>query len=104
MKAIGPTIPSMYLDKQMSDDREYGLNMYKPMARACSEWLNRQQPASVIYVAFGSLAELDDRQMEELALGLKLTNMHFLWVVRAPGQSMIPEGFVEETSDRGLIV
>nr|DAD25160.1 TPA_asm: hypothetical protein HUJ06_026624 [Nelumbo nucifera] len=35
LKAIGPTIPSIYLDKRVEDDKDYGLNLYKPDNGAC---------------------------------------------------------------------
>ncbi|KAL8536804.1 hypothetical protein ACS0TY_012105 [Phlomoides rotata] len=104
VKAIGPTIPSMYLDKRLPDDKEYGLNVYKPVIGACLEWLNEQQPKSVVYVSFGSIAQLGDKQMEELAWGLKLSSKHFLWVVRSTEQSKLPKDFADETSEKGLIV
>ncbi|KAL0287779.1 UNVERIFIED_CONTAM: UDP-glycosyltransferase 74E2 [Sesamum angustifolium] len=78
VKAIGPTLPSMYLDKRLSDDREYGLSIYNPDTEACMEWLNQRQPESVVYVSFGSIAELGDEQMEEVAWGLRLSNKHFV--------------------------
>ncbi|KAL0330938.1 UNVERIFIED_CONTAM: UDP-glycosyltransferase 74G1 [Sesamum angustifolium] len=81
VKTIGPTVPSMYLDKRLPDDKEYGLNVYKPDTVACIEWLNQQQPETVVYVSFGSLAQLGVEQMEELAWGLRLSNKHFLWVL-----------------------
>ncbi|KAA8532160.1 hypothetical protein F0562_006698 [Nyssa sinensis] len=34
IKTIGPTIPSMYLDKRLTDDKDYGLSLFKP--DACS--------------------------------------------------------------------
>ncbi|XP_057756697.1 UDP-glycosyltransferase 83A1-like [Arachis stenosperma] len=54
---------------------------------SCLNWLNEQPPCSVIYVAFGSFTVFDRRQFEELALGLELTNMPFLWVVREDSNS-----------------
>ncbi|KAL4322675.1 hypothetical protein AHAS_Ahas14G0234200 [Arachis hypogaea] len=54
---------------------------------SCLNWLNQQPPCSVIYVAFGSFTVFDPRQFEELALGLELTNMPFLWVVREDSNS-----------------
>jgi hypothetical protein len=44
-------------------------------------WLDSQPDRSIVYVPFGSLATLDQRQFEELALGLELTGRPFLWVV-----------------------
>nr|GFA07120.1 UDP-glycosyltransferase 83A1-like [Tanacetum cinerariifolium] len=48
---------------------------------SCVTWLDQQPFCSVIYVAFGSLAILNQHQFEELALGLDLINRPFLWVV-----------------------
>ncbi|KAK3149296.1 hypothetical protein QOZ80_3AG0215490 [Eleusine coracana subsp. coracana] len=60
----------------------------KPVGQFLSEdarslqWLDSQPDRSVVYVAFGSLTIFDQRQFEELALGLELTGRPFLWVVR----------------------
>nr|AYC63491.1 UDP-glycosyltransferase [Scoparia dulcis] len=104
VKAIGPTIPSMYLDKRLPEDREYGLSIFKPKTAACMDWLNEREPRSVAYVSFGSLAQLGVEQMEELAWGLKLSGKHFLWVVRSSEESKLPKDFAQETSEKGLIV
>ncbi|XP_057755845.1 UDP-glycosyltransferase 83A1-like isoform X1 [Arachis stenosperma] len=48
----------------------------------CLEWLDQQQPQSVVYVSFGSLAVMESNQFKELALALDLINKPFLWVVR----------------------
>ncbi|KAL2489888.1 UDP-glycosyltransferase 74E2 [Forsythia ovata] len=104
VKAIGPTIPSMYLDKMLLNDKEYGFSILKPDTDACKEWLHERQTRSVIYVSFGSLAQLQVEQMEELAKGLRMSNKCFLWVVRASEESKLPENFANETSKKGLIV
>ncbi|KAK7295449.1 hypothetical protein RJT34_18358 [Clitoria ternatea] len=49
---------------------------------ACLQWLDQQPPQSVVYVAFGSLAIMEQNQFQELALALDLLNKPFLWVVR----------------------
>uniref|UniRef100_A0A0E0MF67 Glycosyltransferase n=1 Tax=Oryza punctata TaxID=4537 RepID=A0A0E0MF67_ORYPU len=46
------------------------------------QWLDKQQDASVVYVAFGSLAVLSPRQLEEIRHCLEVTGRPFLWVVR----------------------
>ncbi|KAL2472318.1 UDP-glycosyltransferase 74F2 [Abeliophyllum distichum] len=81
VKAIGPTIPSMDLDKMLLNDKEYGFSILKPDTDACKEWLHERQTRSVIYVSFGSLAQLEVEQMEELANGLRMSNRCFLWVL-----------------------
>ncbi|EYU20869.1 hypothetical protein MIMGU_mgv1a005301mg [Erythranthe guttata] len=102
VKAIGPTIPSMYLDKRLQDDKEYGLNMFNPMTNTCMNWLDNQEPKSVIYASFGSLAQLTARQTKELAYALTTSNKPFLWVVRSTEESKLPEDFSK--SRKGLVV
>ncbi|XP_031264597.1 UDP-glycosyltransferase 74E2-like [Pistacia vera] len=104
VKAIGPTIPSKYLDNRLKNDKDYGLNLFKPNTETCLKWLDSKQPASVIYVSFGSLAALEKNQMEEIAWGLKNSNIFFLWVVRESECEKLPENFSEETSEKGLVV
>ncbi|KAJ6932120.1 hypothetical protein NC651_007738 [Populus alba x Populus x berolinensis] len=33
-------IPSFYLDKQLEDDKEYGLRLFNPNPDGCNEWLD----------------------------------------------------------------
>ncbi|XP_059664371.1 mogroside IE synthase-like [Cornus florida] len=104
LRTIGPTIPSIYLDKRIQDDKAYGLTMFKPSNDDCIKWLDEKPDGSVVYVSFGSLAELGIEQMEELAWGLRGSNKYFLWVVRASEEAKLPKDFVEETSKKGLVV
>nr|XP_027062298.1 UDP-glycosyltransferase 74G1-like [Coffea arabica] len=104
VKTIGPTIPSMYLEKRLEDDKQYGLNLFKPMTNACMSWLNERSINSVVYVSFGSLAKLEVKQMEELAWGLRASSYHFLWVVRESESKKLPKDFVKETFGKGLII
>ncbi|KAK1389426.1 Glycosyltransferase [Heracleum sosnowskyi] len=106
LRAIGPTIPRKCLNNQKTreDDTDNGLQMFKPNTDAYMNWLNEQQDHSVIYVSFGSLAELNAEQMQELAYGIKQSGKHFLWVVRASEEGKLPKGFVEETSSIGIVV
>ncbi|XP_038713091.1 UDP-glycosyltransferase 74G1-like isoform X2 [Tripterygium wilfordii] len=101
---VGPTLPSMYLDKRLEDDKDYGINLLNPNKTACMSWLHNKPTGSVVYVSFGSMAELGEEQMGEIAWGLKRSNCYFLWVVRALEQAKLPKNFIEETSDKGLVV
>ncbi|KAK2990339.1 hypothetical protein RJ640_003611 [Escallonia rubra] len=103
-KTVGPTIPSMYLDKRLEDDKDYGLSLFKPGDEDCIKWLDTKESGSVVYVSFGSLANLGEDQMEELACGLKQSNRYFLWVVRASEESKLPTNFATEASEKGLVV
>lgn len=104
VKNIGPTIPSMYLDKRLHDDKDYGLSLFKPEAETCRKWLDSKDYKSVVYVAFGSLAALGEDQMEAIARGLKRSNRHFLWVVRETELKKLPSNFMEGTAEKGLVV
>ncbi|XP_057767356.1 UDP-glycosyltransferase 74G1-like [Salvia miltiorrhiza] len=101
VRAVGPTIPSIYLDKRLQDDKEYGLTIFKPMSNICMEWLNQRQPRSVVYVSFGSLAELTVDQIEELACALTTCGKHFLWVIRKSEESKFPAKLL---APMGLVV
>ncbi|KAL8122235.1 hypothetical protein AgCh_018833 [Apium graveolens] len=101
---IGPSVPSMFLDKRLADDRDYGLSLFKPDGDACIKWLDGKDTDSVVYVSFGSLANLEQDYMDEIAWGLLDSKCSFIWVVRDTEKSKLSEKFVEESADRGLIV
>ncbi|ONI34908.1 hypothetical protein PRUPE_1G505200 [Prunus persica] len=104
IKTIGPTLPSMYLDKRLEDDRDYGINFFKPNNDTCIKWLDSKEASTVVYVSFGSIANLGEKQMEEIALGLKRSKTSFLWVVRESEIQKLPSNFEEQTSEKGLVV
>jgi pathogen-inducible salicylic acid glucosyltransferase len=104
LRTIGPTIPSMFLDNGLEDDKNYGFDIFKPNTDTCMKWLNGQPKGSVVYVSFGSLVAFEVEQMEEIAWGLRMSNRCFLWVVRELEEAKLPKNFVEETSEKGLVV
>jgi hypothetical protein len=67
-----------------------------------------QQPGSVIYISFGSVAVKSLKELEQLALGLEGSGQPFLWVLRldiTEGQAgILPEGFEERTKRRARFV
>ncbi|XP_022726996.1 UDP-glycosyltransferase 74G1-like [Durio zibethinus] len=101
---IGPTIPSMYLDKRLKDNKHYGISLFKPNTSSCMSWLNSKPNGSVVYVSFGTLAEVVVEQMAEIAWGLKESNCNFLWVVRESEEAKLPDNFKEEIGEKGLLV
>ncbi|KAL7247090.1 hypothetical protein ACSBR2_002076 [Camellia fascicularis] len=94
----------MYLDKRLQDDKEYGFSIFNPKIDACKKWLDQRSNGSVVYVSFGSLAQLGVDQMEEIAWSLKNSNYYFLWVVKATEQPKLPKNFMAETVLNGLVV
>ncbi|KAL3506840.1 hypothetical protein ACH5RR_032222, partial [Cinchona calisaya] len=101
---IGPTIPSFYLDNRVENDKDYGLNLFDLEPSISINWLHNKPKGSVIYVAFGSMVNFEENQMEELAWGLKESNFYFLWVVSACEEAKLPKDFVQKTSQKGLLV
>ncbi|KAL1292615.1 UDP-glycosyltransferase 74F2 [Arachis ipaensis] len=105
LKTIGPCVPSMYLDKRLLHDNDYGVSIYDQNIDSCIKWLNDKTKGSVVYVSFGSMAGLTEKQTEELAFGLKESDCYFLWVVRDCDHAKIPKWFLETNdSEKGLVV
>ncbi|GFP85569.1 UDP-glycosyltransferase 86a1 [Phtheirospermum japonicum] len=75
----------------------------------CTQWLESKSPASVLYVSFGSFVHTNKQIIEEIAYGLLLSEVNFIWVVRdgildSGDASVLPVGFEDEIREKGLIV
>ncbi|KAD6454739.1 hypothetical protein E3N88_09445 [Mikania micrantha] len=105
LMAIGPTLPSMYLDKRLEDDKDYGFNLYQAKHNECNNWLNDKPKKSVVYVSFGSSSQLGSEQMKEIAWGLSDSNVNFLWVVRKEEEEKLPNEIMEKKlTGKGMVV
>lgn len=79
---------------------------------ACLTWLDAQPKRSVVFLCFGSMGTFPRAQLAEIAAGLEGSGQRFLWVVRSPpGEDpnkevgeLLPEGFLERTEGRGLVL
>ncbi|XP_071706164.1 UDP-glycosyltransferase 90A1-like [Rutidosis leptorrhynchoides] len=69
------------------------------------EWLDLKHTnkCSVLYVAFGTQAEISTEQLEEISKGLEESRMNFLWLVRKYESSVIDE-LEKRVGERGMIV
>ncbi|KAJ9545741.1 LOW QUALITY PROTEIN: hypothetical protein OSB04_025448 [Centaurea solstitialis] len=112
----GPTPPTYYVGPLIKSNKTSsdGDN------NKCLEWLSLQPSKSVVVLIFGSLGKLKRDQLMEMAKGLEKSGQRFLWVVRnpppenGPGDAfelkdpslddLLPEGFLERTKDKGLVV
>ncbi|KAJ1263747.1 hypothetical protein BS78_09G210100 [Paspalum vaginatum] len=89
----------------------------------CLAWLDEQPERSVVFLCFGGTGSgsHSEEQLKEIAVGLERSGHRFLWVVRAPPHddperppfdpradpdldAILPEGFLERTNGRGLVV
>ncbi|KAK1402385.1 Glycosyltransferase [Heracleum sosnowskyi] len=60
------------------------------------EWLDKKDKASTVFVSFGSECFLSKEEMEEIACGLEISCVNFLWVVRSPfGEKCLGESLKE---------
>ncbi|XP_044465627.1 UDP-glycosyltransferase 90A1-like [Mangifera indica] len=68
------------------------------------QWLDKkfELGSSVLYVAFGSQAEISPKQLKEIATGLEESKVNFLWVLRKEALEL--DGFEERVKERGLVV
>ncbi|TVU11113.1 hypothetical protein EJB05_44677, partial [Eragrostis curvula] len=78
----------------------------------CLTWLDAQPERSVVFICFGSRGLLSAEQLREIAIGLDKSGHRFLWTVRKPAgdhdsrslDTIFPEGFLERTKDRGIVI
>ncbi|KAK9670327.1 hypothetical protein RND81_13G194100 [Saponaria officinalis] len=99
---IGPLVPPTMFEEQ---------NHIQDNNDICINWLNKQKPSSIIYIALGSISVLSQGETDVIASILEDDNkLHFLWVRKEGekgwGRKMgdLPKGFLDKTKDRGLIV
>ncbi|XXG79788.1 hypothetical protein AAC387_Pa09g0785 [Persea americana] len=69
------------------------------------QWLDHRQAIQrpVLYVAFGTQAEISSPQLKQIAIGLEQSGVDFLWVIRSK-EAELGEGFEERVMERGLVV
>uniref|UniRef100_A0A0E0E8W1 Glycosyltransferase n=1 Tax=Oryza meridionalis TaxID=40149 RepID=A0A0E0E8W1_9ORYZ len=107
-----PAVPAgllMFPDTINNDDDTSEQSFVPPAI----EWLDKQSEKSVIYVALGSEAPLTEEHVRELALGLELANVQFLWALRPPSGDrgsndggaavILPDGFESRVAARGMV-
>ncbi|XP_065868082.1 phloretin 4'-O-glucosyltransferase-like [Euphorbia lathyris] len=87
---IGPLVPC-------GSDSSVGGDLFKcPTSLFYIDWLNSKAEASVIYISFGSITQVSERQMEEIRRALIESRHPFLWVIR--------EKSMEKVEENGVIV
>ncbi|CAM0903416.1 unnamed protein product [Alopecurus aequalis] len=104
--AIGPLNPLLPASAAKQGKRRH----------ECLHWLDRQTPASVLYVSFGTTSSLRAEQIEELAAALRGSKQRFIWVLRdadrgdifaEAGESRhekLLSEFTRDTEETGLVI
>nr|XP_015645233.1 UDP-glycosyltransferase 91C1 [Oryza sativa Japonica Group] len=105
-----PAIPSGLLVPPALDDNDIGVyNRSDRSFVAVMQWLDKQPNKSVIYVSLGTEAPITADHMHELAFGLELAGVRFLWALRRPSginchdDMLLPSGFETRVAARGLV-
>lgn len=103
--AIGPIFPPEFTNSGVSTSMWF--------ESECTHWLDMQQHATVMYVSFGSYAHITKNELLEIAYGLCLSKVGFIWVIRpdivsSDDPNPLPEDFESEIcgggGGRGLVV
>ncbi|URD96124.1 UDP-glucoronosyl and UDP-glucosyl transferase [Musa troglodytarum] len=97
--AVGPIVPA-------SGEGGAATSLWPELD--CSQWLHSMPPRSVLYVSFGSIAQVSKRDVDEIAYGVLGSKSSFIWVLRprsgSSEASPLPEGFIEACKGRGIVV
>ncbi|KAI3770096.1 hypothetical protein L6452_01217 [Arctium lappa] len=71
------------------------------------KWLDRKKPKSVLFVGFGSEYKMPVEQVHELAHGLELSGISFIWILRKPkgvdSLDLLPRNFEARMFDKGVV-
>ncbi|GAA0138890.1 transferase [Lithospermum erythrorhizon] len=99
---VGPIIPSAFSDGEDLSDKSVGCDLFE-CDKDYLSWLDKQEHGSVVYVSFGSLAQLKKEEKEEISHGLVNSGRPFLWVIRSlPNDE--EDGLKTMVQENGLIV
>jgi len=115
LNALGIMFPSLYTigpltsfinQSPRSQFATLDSNLWKEDTK-CLEWLESKEPASVVYVNFGSITIMSPEKLLEFAWGLANSKKPFLWIIRPDlvigGSVVLSSEFANEISDRSLI-
>ncbi|XP_062119343.1 zeatin O-glucosyltransferase-like [Humulus lupulus] len=100
--AVGPLHQTTVFKEARDDDK------------CLLEWLDKQEPNSVLYISFGTTTTFSEEKIKEIALGLEQSGVKFMWVLRDEDRldsfsngyegelSKLPSGFEERRRGKGM--
>ncbi|KAJ6355021.1 hypothetical protein OIU77_005587 [Salix suchowensis] len=103
-QSLDPNVVSDFFRLQ----EEYDMGEENQTWRSMKDWLDKKKKGSVVYIAFGSEAKPSQVELTEIALGLELSGLPFIWVLRKHRGSVdtesieLPEGFEKRTRAQDL--
>ncbi|XP_057780486.1 putative UDP-rhamnose:rhamnosyltransferase 1 [Salvia miltiorrhiza] len=103
-----PVFPVGCLPPAEKEEEEKRVVAEEPWSKIF-DWLDKQEPTSVIFVGFGSEYKLQREEIHEIAYGIELSGLPFLFVVRKPDwagdvdDQILPPGFEARVAGRGVV-
>lgn len=104
-----PVIPVGLLPPLETSSSGDDLNR-NPSGQRILKWLSQQNPRSVLFVGLGSECKPSKDQVHEIAHGLELSGLPFLWILQKPSWSttsddvdLLPEGFKARNAEKGVV-
>ncbi|XVE62250.1 hypothetical protein DITRI_Ditri06bG0103100 [Diplodiscus trichospermus] len=73
-----------------------------PDSYGCLTWLDKQKPATVAYISFGSVVIPPPNELVALAEALEASRVPFIWSLRDKSKVHLPNGFLDRAN--GLVV
>ncbi|XP_039158450.1 scopoletin glucosyltransferase-like [Eucalyptus grandis] len=101
--------PFSLCNKEIEDKAQRG-NQALFDQHECLKWLDSKQPNSVIYICFGSIANFNEAQLHEIAVGLEALGQQFIRVVKKDPnveegkEERLPDGYESRIRNKGLII
>nr|AYA22039.1 UFGT7 [Fagopyrum tataricum] len=95
-----PFIPVGLLPPEQLNESENELGVFK--------WLDEQACRSVVFVGFGSESKLTKEEVYEIAYGLEMSKLPFLWALQRPvwadeETEALPMGFRDRVVGKGFV-
>ncbi|XP_057780484.1 putative UDP-rhamnose:rhamnosyltransferase 1 [Salvia miltiorrhiza] len=72
------------------------------------DWLDKQKPKAVVFIGFGSECKLQRKEIHEIAYGIELSGLPFIFILAKPlwggdDDEVVPPGFESRTAGRGVV-
>ncbi|WMV11483.1 hypothetical protein MTR67_004868 [Solanum verrucosum] len=73
------------------------------------KWLDQQKSGSILFIGFGSECKPSKEEVDEIAHGLELSGLQFIWILQKPNWGSfdevdpLPEGLRQRTAEKGVV-
>ncbi|KAH7690270.1 UDP-glucuronosyl/UDP-glucosyltransferase protein [Dioscorea alata] len=104
---VGPLMLSINDKKILKNNNINGSSNKKEHDKNIIQWLEKQEPGTVIYISFGTwVGPIAKEKITELAMALEETKRPFVWVLKDEKQwrEGLPEGYLDRNAKNGKVV